>query len=366
MSTDPDLGCVQAPARIFDVALLDLDGVVYIGEHAVPGAIPALMAAASCGMGLAYVTNNASRTPAAVATHLRELGLPADDTAVVTSAQAGARLLLERLGPGAQVLAIGGPGVAEALRESGLTPVHRRTEQTAAILQGFGRDVGWADLAEAALAVQAGLPWIASNPDLTVPIPGGRGPGNGALVQAVATAAGRAPDDIAGKPHPALMRESILRTGATRPLVVGDRLDTDIEGARRAGVPSLLVLTGITRPLDLLVAPPAHRPDLVSADLDGLLAPHEPPQRGGPGDPPGWTAAGIGVWVESGALVTDLAEDAGPAAAIAALRCACRVAWADPSADPASVAAHVQRSLPVGSVGDSVGRAEGTGEEGGD
>lgn len=258
-----------------DVLLLDLDGVVYVGPRAVPGAVEALAAVGDLGVRLAYVTNNASRTPAEVAEHLVELGLPATPDDVVTSAQAGARLLAERLPPGSPVLVVGGPGIAAALREIGLEPTDD-PDLAHAVLQGFGRNVAWTDLAAACRALGRGVPWIATNLDLTIPLPEGIAPGNGLLVHAVAQASGRRPDDVAGKPYPPLMHESIARTGAAAPLIVGDRLDTDIEAATTLGLPSLLVLTGVSTPGDLVAAQPKQRPTALGVDLGALLEPPLP------------------------------------------------------------------------------------------
>ncbi len=264
-------------ARDFDVTLLDLDGVVYVGAESVPHAAQSLARARDYGQDLAFVTNNASRTPQDVADHLVELGISATAAEVVTSAQAGARLAREMLGPGPhRVLAIGGPGVAQALMALALVPVTSIDEAPVAIMQGFGPNIGWPELAQASAAVERGLPWIATNPDTSIPTPIGRAPGNGAFIAAVSLATGRQPDVIAGKPFPALMRESIERTGAQRPLMVGDRLDTDIEAAVALGMPSLLVMTGVTDVGDVLTAATHQRPTFIGADLRALLIDHPP------------------------------------------------------------------------------------------
>jgi HAD superfamily hydrolase (TIGR01450 family) len=280
--------------RVYDTALLDLDGVVYAGGDAIEHAVPSLRTARDDGMRLAYVTNNAARTPEAVAEHLTRLGVPAAADEVVTSAQAVARLVAETVPPGSRVLCAGGEGLRVALRERGLEPVASADDDPAAVVQGYGGpELRWGLLAEATLAVGRGVPWFASNTDLT--IPSGRGilPGNGTAVQVVRTATGgRFEPRVAGKPLPPMHRETILRTGARRPLVVGDRLDTDIEGAHAGGVDSLLVLTGVTTAAELVAARPEHRPTYVAADLRGLLA--EQPAVLAEGDGfrcGGWTAA---------------------------------------------------------------------------
>jgi glycerol 3-phosphatase-2 len=279
--TAPELaaGCPESPARRYDVALLDLDGVVYVGPDAVPGVPETLDAARAAGMRLGYVTNNASRTPEEVAAHLTELGVDADADDVITSSQAAATVVRARYGDGARVLPVGGPGVAAALTAEGLIVVRRAEDDPVAVVQGYGRDVGWTDLAEAVVAVRRGARHVATNTDVTIPSPRGVLPGNGALVGVVSTVTGEAPM-VTGKPDPAMHAECVRRTGATRPLVVGDRLDTDIEGARRAGAVSLLVFTGVTDPAALLAARPDHRPDLIAPDASGLLAVHPPVTAG--------------------------------------------------------------------------------------
>ncbi|MGY2130510.1 HAD-IIA family hydrolase [Blastococcus sp. SYSU DS0617] len=256
-----------------DVALLDLDGVVYVGPDAVPGVPQALGDVRRSGMRLGYVTNNAARTPEEVAAHLTELGVPADPADVITSSQAAATVVAELLGPGARVLPVGGPGVAAALRAAGLTVVEQAEERPEAVVQGYGREVGWAQLAEAVVAVRSGARHVATNTDATIPSPRGPLPGNGAMVGVVSAVTGREPL-VTGKPDPAMHAECVRRTGARRPLVVGDRLDTDIEGARRADAASLLVLSGVTDPGTLLAAVPGHRPDHLAPDASGLLAIH--------------------------------------------------------------------------------------------
>ncbi|MDX3240128.1 HAD-IIA family hydrolase [Streptomyces sp. ME03-5709C] len=305
-------------AEAYDTALLDLDGVVYAGGEAITHAVESLGAARTHGMRLAYVTNNAARTPRTVAEHLTRLGVPAEAEEVVTSAQAVARLIADQLPTGSRVLAVGGEGLMEALRERGLQPVDSADDAPAAVVQGYSPKVGWEQLAEAAYAVGRGVPWFASNADLTIPTARGTAPGNGALVEVVRIATGGDPQ-IAGKPLPPMHRETVIRTGARRPLVVGDRLDTDIEGAYAGGVDSLLVLTGVTTPALLLTAPPEHRPTFVDADLRGLLRaqPEVAQAGGGAYRCGGWTGS-----VGDGALLLD--GDGDP---MDGLRALCAAAW---------------------------------------
>jgi len=273
-------------STVYDVALLDLDGVVYVGSRAVPRAPEALRAARAAGMHLAFVTNNASRPPAEVAHHLTVLDIEVAASEVVTSAQAAARVLAGQLEQGAKVFVIGGLGLFEALEDHGLVPVQDIPAEPVAVVSGFHPDLRWRTVIDGAILVRRGLPWIASNTDRTVPTRYGPGPGNGALVTAVANFAERTPV-VAGKPEPPLLEESILRVGGDRPLVVGDRLDTDIEGARRLGLDSLLVMTGVTDLAHLVAVPEGERPTYLSADLAGLISPHPVPHGGELG---GWRA----------------------------------------------------------------------------
>jgi HAD superfamily hydrolase (TIGR01450 family) len=281
----------------YDVAMLDLDGVVYVGQDPVPGAPAHLAEAAATGMRIAYVTNNASRTPETVAQHLRDLGVEAADEDVVTSAQAAARLLAERLPQGSAVFVIGGTGLQVALAELGLRPVQDLDEKPEAVVSGFAPDLRWDTVMAGAILVRQGLPWVASNTDLTVPTRHGPGPGNGALVEAVARFAQRRPV-VAGKPQAPLFEETLRRVGGAHPIVVGDRLDTDIEGARAVGYDSLLVMTGVTDLGVLAAAPPELRPSYVAADLGGLSRPQpEVGSQAGTATSAGWTAG-----VDEGAL----------------------------------------------------------------
>lgn len=256
----------------YDALLADLDGVVYVDREPVPDAIEALVSARRAGIAVAYLTNNASRPARDVADHLRELGLELTDDDVVTSAQVAARMVLDRCGRGARVLAVGGPGVGESLKAAGLVPVYSAGDGAVAVVQGYGPGVGWAELAEATFAVRAGALWVATNTDLTIPTARGIAPGNGTLVAAVSTALGRDPL-VAGKPRAEPLLHAAEKLGARRPLVLGDRLDTDIEGGLAAGMDTALVLTGVHGLLDAADAPPSRRPSVVIRTLRGLGEP---------------------------------------------------------------------------------------------
>ncbi len=250
--------------------------MLYLADEPVPHAAPSVAAARAAGMRFAYVTNNASRTPVAVADKLSALDIPTGPDEVVTSAQAAGRTLAEHLPNGSAVLVVGTDALAEEVRRAGMVPV-RTVDQAgqagpAAVVQGLAPETSWADLAEAAVALHRGALWVAGNTDATLPTTRGPLPGNGAFVAALRLVTGREPL-VSGKPDPSLHRASVERVGAQRPLVVGDRLDTDVLGAVRGGADSLLVLTGVVGLPGLLAAPAGSRPTYVSSDLRGLLEP---------------------------------------------------------------------------------------------
>jgi glycerol 3-phosphatase-2 len=318
-------GSDAPPTATHDVALLDLDGVVYVGPAAVPGVPAALTDARTAGMRLGFVTNNAARTPEQVAAHLTELGVPAESGDVITSSQAAASVVAGLVGAGGRVLAVGGPGVTAALTAAGLTVVERAEDSPAAVVQGYGPAVGWTQLAEAVVAVRGGARHVATNTDATIPSPRGVLPGNGALVGVVSTVTGQQPL-VTGKPDPAMHAECVRRTGARRPLVVGDRLDTDIEGARRAGADSLLVLSGVATPADLLAAGPVHRPDLLAPDAAGLLTAHPPVTQVGAA----WRCRGWAAEAVDGVLTLQAdGSDAGETDGLDGLRALAVAHWAE-------------------------------------
>lgn len=259
-----------------ELILADLDGVVYRGEGAIPGAVASLNRAAEQAR-LGYLTNNASRTDAAVAEHLSGLGLRATAADVVTSPQAAVALLATLVAPGATILVIGGEGLIVETERAGFVVTHSAEDAPAAVVQGFAPHIGWEHLAEAAFALaeregEPELPWVATNTDWTIPVARGLAPGNGTLVSAVHTAVARLPV-FAGKPEVAIYETAFERFGTRNALMIGDRLDTDIQGANAAGIPSAMVLTGADRPKQLVAAGTSMRPDFILATLDEL---HEP------------------------------------------------------------------------------------------
>ncbi|WP_353115847.1 HAD-IIA family hydrolase [Microbacterium sp.] len=283
-----------------DAILADLDGVVYAGPGPLPYAIDSLNRAGE-QLRLGYITNNAARTDASVAAHLRELGLDVQAGDVVTSPQAAMRLLSTLVPAPATILVVGGEGLVVEVEKAGYTVTRSAEDAPSAVVQGFAPEVAWTDLAEAAFALKVpeedgGIPWIATNTDWTIPRERGVAPGNGTLVSAVHTAIGRLAT-VAGKPETPIFEEAIARFGATSALFIGDRLDTDIMGANRAGIDSALVLTGIDRPKHVLAAPQGSRPTYILGDLREL---HEPyPQ----------TVQKDGVFTVNGAAVRVVGAD---------------------------------------------------------
>lgn len=294
--------------------LLDLDGVLYLGPDPVEHAAAAVAAARAKGMRAAFVTNNSSRRAAAVAEHLTALDIPAEPEDVVTSGQAAARLLKRSLPAHSKVLVLGTEDLAEEITSVGLVPV-RTADGAVAVVQGLAPSTAWTDLAEASVAIRAGALWVAGNTDATYPSSRGALPGNGAMVACLVAATGRQPV-VVGKPEPELHVTSVARVGAQRPLVVGDRLDTDVLGAVRSATDCLLVLTGVTDRDALLAAPEGMRPTFIASDLRGLLIRHEAPVVQG-----GQATCGQGkAWYAGDVLQTSGDDDD-------ALRAACGLAW---------------------------------------
>ncbi|MHA7132697.1 HAD-IIA family hydrolase [Oerskovia turbata] len=326
-------------AERYDLALVDLDGVAYRGHEPIPNAATGLGGARAAGMRLVFVTNNASREPQSVASQLTELDIPTSADEVMTAAQAAAALLRTRLEPGARVLVVGGAGLFTAVHDAGFVIVESADEEPVAVAQGFAPELGWAQLAEAAYAVQRGAWHVASNLDLSLPTARGFAPGNGSLVRAVQAATGVEPSS-AGKPSPTMYRLAIERAGAANPLVVGDRLDTDLAGARSGGYPGLHVLTGVNGGRDAVLAEPGLRPHFIGADLLSLLEPHAAPVLGAEG---WWTCGDAAARVTDGSL-----ELSGPDG-VDLVRAACGAAWTSVDAG-GSVDADTVPELAVGTA----------------
>ena len=252
------------------VVCCDLDGVVWRGTDTVPGAAAAIEQLRAAGLRVGFVSNNSNDPIDAVVKRLGDHGIMANPEEVLTSALAAAGLLAGALPAGARVLACGGPGVHEALRDAGFTVVDR--PPAAAVVVGLHRDFDFQRLALASEAVRSGARFIATNLDPTFPIPGGLLPGAGAIVAAVAAAGGRAPE-VAGKPAPAMVDLVRSHLGASG-VVVGDRPSTDGALAAALGWLFALVLSGVTgNPVppggEAVPTPP---PPFVASDL-GEVAP---------------------------------------------------------------------------------------------
>lgn len=313
-----------APIDGRELLLADLDGVVYKGPAAIPGAIDELNRAAE-RVRLGYITNNASRTDRAVAEHLTELGLHPRASDVVTSPQAAVELLAKSVPSGSLVLVIGGDGVVDELEKAGYLVTRSADDKPAAVVQGFSPDVGWVHLAEAAFALadepgRDPVPWIATNTDWTIPVARGIAPGNGTLVSAVHTAVQRLPE-FAGKPEVAIYETAFERFGTRNALMLGDRLDTDIKGAVAAGIPSLQVLTGVDRPKQLVAASKDMRPDYIVASLAELDQPYPSTQVAKDGT----AKVGTARVRMNGHVVEVVAEGDSP---INLLRAGCAAIWA--------------------------------------
>lgn len=245
-------------AQEHDALLFDLDGTVWHGDTAILEAVEALR-----GLDPIYLTNNASKAPAEVQEKLKRMGLPTGT--VLTSAQAAVSLAQE-VAPGARVLILGAQSFRDLAREAGLRVIDS-AEEAQVVLHGHSPDTGWAQLSEAALAIQRGARYIASNRDTSLPSERGFLVGNGSMVAAVESATGvRAV--AAGKPGTRMFEQATQNKA--NPLVIGDRLDTDIAGGNAAGMATLHVLTGVSGREELLAAPPEHRPTYVAESMSAL------------------------------------------------------------------------------------------------
>jgi HAD superfamily hydrolase (TIGR01450 family) len=308
----------------YDALLLDLDGTVYRGEELIPAASEAISRARATGAPVRFVTNNASRTPEAVRALLDRLGIAIGSEEVDTSAQAGADVVVAHTGDDDAVLVLGTDALAREVACRGRTTTRENGGRVAAVVQGFSEEIGWRELAEACIAIRAGALWVACNADPTLPTERGLLPGNGSLVAALRTATDTAPL-LAGKPGEALMRRSIAKAGAHRPLVIGDRLGTDIAGAAAVSADSLLVLTGVTSAADLLGAQPNQRPRYLLEDLRGLDKPAEQAE----------IRVDAGWQVERRGGELRLARCARSARPAALLRALCAVVWRAEDPPPA-------------------------------
>ena len=264
--------------NVYDTLLADLDGVVYEGKQAIHHAVESINALQTAGVAVGYVTNNSSRKPETIAEQLGGFGLIVKPSEIIGSAQTGVELLATLIAPGSSVLVVGGEGLRSRVAEGGFVVVDSADGKPAGVIQGFAPDVAWKHLAEAAFAIQGGAKWVATNSDWTLPQERGLAPGNGTLVSAVHTAVGQLPQ-VAGKPEPAIFHTALRQFGSGAALFVGDRIDTDITGANRAGIDSALVMTGVSTRKELLGIKPEGRPKFILGDLSQLLSPYVEPKK---------------------------------------------------------------------------------------
>jgi len=253
----------------FDGLLIDLDGVVWIGREPVSGAAETLRALLEAGKEIVFVTNNPARPAATYAERLRSTGIPVADERVVTAGTVTARLAAERVGTGG-AFAIGAAGFKDTVTAAGLSLLEGEVARSAdAVLVSGHREFDYEELLTATLALQRGAALFATSRDPTLPMPGGAWPGTGAVLAAVETASG-VTAEIGGKPERHLFEQArALISGAERVAMVGDRLASDIEGGRRAGLATILVLSGASsrEQAESATSPPDH----VLDDLTGLL-----------------------------------------------------------------------------------------------
>ncbi|GAA1396206.1 HAD-IIA family hydrolase [Luteococcus peritonei] len=264
---------MSAPlVEAYEAALFDLDGVVYLGPAPVEGAPEGIQELKRRGTQVGFVTNNAARRPQVVVDQLVGLGVPAELSDVVTSAQAGARMLAEQLPRGSKVLVVGTEALAAEVEQAGMVPVSTSEEEPVAVIQGYDPQMTWPRIDDACVALQRGATWFATNTDSTRPTDKGLVPGAGAQIAAVGYTVKVSPQ-VAGKPFPPLLQETMRRMGTEQAVFVGDRIDTDIMGAVAVGMDSLFVFTGAHGKHDLLQAGPEGRPTHIGYDLRALLQP---------------------------------------------------------------------------------------------
>ncbi len=250
-----------------------MDGVIYLGDHALPGAIGFIPALQAAGVSVILITNNSTRSAPGVARKLAAMGIHVPVETIFTSAMATARWLHDQAPTGASVYVVGAPDLAQVVLDApGFTLDAERPDY---VVVGLDTEVTYAKLRTAALAIARGARFIATNVDASLPVEGGElWPGAGAIAAAISTTVGRPPDVVLGKPEPAMFLQAVEGLGlpAEAVLVVGDRADTDIRAGRRAGLPTALVLTGVTRPEQVAGLPPDQQADFVFQNLEELQA----------------------------------------------------------------------------------------------
>jgi len=302
----------------YQTLLLDLDGVVYAGDQAIVFAVESINKLRLAGVPVGYITNNSSRKTQTIAEQLSDFGIELSAKDVISSAQTGVELLSELVPTGAKVLVVGGEGLRYQTELAGFQIVSSSDEKPDAVIQGFAPDVSWKDLAEASYSIQQGAKWVATNQDWTIPKEKGIAPGNGTLVSAVHTAVGQLPL-VAGKPEKAIFETALREFATDSAIYVGDRLDTDVAGANRAGLGSALVMTGVTTRKELLAARVEQRPSYILGSLADLLNPYLAPKK---------TKRGYKLGqVEVELLGNKVVVSYGDAKSLDALKAACLTIW---------------------------------------
>jgi HAD superfamily hydrolase (TIGR01450 family) len=302
----------------YDVLLADLDGVVYEGSAAIKGAPEAILALQEQGLPIGYVTNNSSRKPETIAAQLAGFGVHCNPEDIIGSGKTGVDILRTLVPAGSKVLVVGGEGLRTRVIEGGFELVSDSDGKPDAVIQGFAPDVSWRDLAEASFSIQNGAKWVATNQDWTLPQEKGLAPGNGTLVSAVHTAVGQLPI-VAGKPEPAIFHTAVEHFGAKNALFIGDRIDTDITGANRAKIDSVLVLTGVSTRKEVLGIKPEGRPTYIIGSMSELLKPYKAPKK----TKRGYSCDGAEVELLENKVVVTF----GDPKSLGALRAACAVIY---------------------------------------
>lgn len=254
----------------FDGFLIDLDGVVWIGREPVPGSAEALAALLAAGKEIVFVTNNPGRPPGAYAERLQGMGVDVGEERIITAGMVVAGMAAEAAGPGGSAFVIGGTPLKEMVVVAGAEVLEGEAARVAAVVVVSGhRDFDYDELLTAKLALDAGAVLLATSHDPTMPMPGGDWPGTGAVLAAVETASGRSAE-ISGKPERHLFETALgALGGAGRVAMVGDRIASDIDGGRAAGLTTVLVLSGSSTREDAEAAQPP--PDHVLESLAALL-----------------------------------------------------------------------------------------------
>ncbi|KFI47735.1 HAD-IIA family hydrolase [Bifidobacterium biavatii] len=328
-------------AETYRLALLDLDGVVYRGKNPVEHAAESIRSAGKLGMAIEYTTNNSSRFQRVVADQLRGFDLDVEPHQVITSSVVAARMVARHVPAGSKVLVLGAEHLREEVASQGLTLADGPEDDPVAVIQGWYPQMTWQEMANVSFAVERGAMYLVTNRDLTIPRELGIAPGCGSMIQAVINATGVEPVASAGKPESAMYDEArLLAAGdGEEPvakelcLAIGDRLDTDIEAGTRGGYDALAVLTGVTNPRELMLAPAHLRPTYIVKDLRGLLEAQPAATRDNGRT---WTCGDTAATLDetAGTLTVSDATD------INALRAACNAMWsyADRGGDPAAIA----------------------------